>query len=144
MLVLQCVMCVCMGIMYIQSVTPFKTVVGKIVSRKISTITFISIYFPCIYIYLGAIVCCWKLNKHSSVSGKHTHKIAIYILRQLISIVWMEISETRNWEKQQAVLLFEQACTWLDCIRIWILIRESNLNQFRSDNDRSFEMFLLM
>lgn len=28
-------------------VTPFKTVVGKIVSRKFFTITFISIYFPC-------------------------------------------------------------------------------------------------
>lgn len=38
----------CMPFVCISGVTPFKTVVGKIVSRKIFTITFISIYFPCV------------------------------------------------------------------------------------------------
>lgn len=36
----------------------------------------------------GCGVCCWKLNKHTrakQLHTKHTHKIAIYIFRQLIS-----------------------------------------------------------
>lgn len=105
----------------VSGVTPFKTVVGKIVSRKIFTITFISIYFPCVCVGCGCGVCCWKLNKHSRVviqttTTKNSH------FRQLISSLFC-VSYGKWDSKQQAYL-----CVLINNLFTCVCVCESHLS----------------